>query len=73
MEVFEIIVISCQENQALTDSIEQVTWVCRAVQQRGGRHHNLVARLPEPGNQGALGAVVIEIEIHDLAGAAAGA
>jgi hypothetical protein len=28
----------------------------------------LVARLPEPGNQGALGAIVIEIEIHPLAG-----
>src|SRR5437588_502437 len=53
MKVFEIIVISCQENKALPNSIEQVAWVCRAAQKRVGRHHHLVSRLPEPGNQRA--------------------
>ena len=73
MKVFEIIVISCQENQAVPDSIEQMALVCRAAQERVGRYHNLVARLPEPSNQGTLDAVVIEVEIHTLAGASAGA
>ena len=68
MKVFEIIVISCQENKALPNSIEQVAWVCRAAQKRVGRHHHLVSRLPEPGNQRALGAVVIEVKIHHPAG-----
>src|SRR6266702_3934873 len=75
MQVLEIIVVPCQEKQTVANGVEKMPRICRAGQPRVGRHHDLVPGLAEPGNEGALGADVIEIEIHALAaaGAAAGA
>jgi hypothetical protein len=42
----------------------------RAAQGCIGRHHHLVACLPEPDNQSGFGAVVVEVEIRASTGAA---
>jgi hypothetical protein len=73
MEVFEIIMIPCQEHRAVPDGMQEMAWVRRTAQQPVGRHSHLAARFPEPGNQGPLGAVVIDEEIHALVGTATGA
>lgn len=72
MEALEIIVISCQEHETVHNRMNQVAWIGRAGQTCVGRRDHLVACLPEPRNEGGLGAVVIEVEIHALPGSAAG-
>jgi hypothetical protein len=73
MQILEIIVVPCQKNQALPNGIEKVARICRAAQRRVGRNHDMVACLCEPGYEGTLGAIVVEVKIHALAEAVMGA
>ena len=57
----------------MLDGIKEMTWVRRAGQEHIGRYHYQVARLLEPDDKSSFGAVVIQVEIHALAGRSAGA
>ncbi len=57
----------------MLNGMEQMAPVGCTGQRSIARYEHLVARFPEPGNQGRLGAIVIEIKVHLWAGTSAGA
>jgi hypothetical protein len=67
MKVLEIIVIPRQKHVILQNRVEEMAWVGCAGQGCIGGRDDMVTSSPEPRNQGAFGAVVIQIQIHALA------
>src|SRR5262249_33146580 len=73
MKVLKVIVISSQEHQVIFDGMQEMPWIGCSAQRNICRRHNVMPFFLQPGEQGGLGGIIIDVEFHVLVASALGA